>query len=80
MTDAYTQFVNQTTIAENSDYLLRVYGGNPEQSEVIRRMTVRDMDQMPPLASELVDTTGVDIVSAWIDTLPAPVLVDGGVE
>jgi hypothetical protein len=80
MTDAYTQFVNQTTIAENSDYLLRVYGGNPEQSEVIRRMTVRDMDHMPPLASELVDTTGVDIVSAWIDTLPAPVLVDGGVE
>jgi hypothetical protein len=30
------------------------------------------MDQMPPLATELVDPTGVDLVRQWIAGLPPP--------
>jgi hypothetical protein len=29
-------------------------------------------DQMPPLASKAVDTTGVAQITAWVQTLPKP--------
>jgi hypothetical protein len=50
----------------------RVVAGAPEQSAVIERMNVRaPMQQMPPLATEAVDATGVERVSEWIRSLPA---------
>ncbi len=54
------------------DIKLRVSPGHPDQSAVIVRMSARgDMNQMPPLATEVVDPTGLDAVRQWIAGLPA---------
>jgi hypothetical protein len=46
---------------------VRVAPGQPDQSAVIARMSARgNNDQMPPLATEVVDSTGLATVSAWI--------------
>lgn len=52
---------------------LRVAPGQPDQSAIIARMSVRhSMDQMPPLATEVVDDQGVQTVRTWIAALPPP--------
>lgn len=43
--------------------------GEPERSVLLARMKVRDVNQMPPLGSHLVDQEAVDVVSAWIGGL-----------
>jgi uncharacterized repeat protein (TIGR03806 family) len=43
--------------------------GEPEGSVLVARMKVRDVNQMPPLASHLVDATAIDVISAWIREL-----------
>lgn len=49
---------------------LRVEAGQPEASGVVARMQVRGpMQQMPPLASEVVDAAGVELVSGWVASL-----------
>ena len=52
---------------------LRVAPGAPAMSALVARMSTRGtMDQMPPLATEDVDTDGVAAVSAWIEGLTPP--------
>jgi hypothetical protein len=47
-----------------------VVPGDPASSSLYYRMTVRgDMDQMPPLASEITDPAGIDLVGTWIKGL-----------
>jgi hypothetical protein len=49
---------------------LRVAPGQPDQSAIVARMSVRgNDDQMPPLATELVDSTGLDTIRQWISAL-----------
>ncbi len=43
--------------------------GEPERSALLARMKVRDVNQMPPLGSHLVDQEAVDVISAWIGGL-----------
>lgn len=43
--------------------------GEPERSVLLARMKVRDANQMPPLASHLVDDEAVEVISAWIGGL-----------
>ncbi len=43
--------------------------GEPERSVLLARMKVRDVNQMPPLASHLVDQEAVDVIAAWIGGL-----------
>lgn len=43
--------------------------GEPERSVLLARMKVRDVNQMPPLGSHLVDQDAVDVISAWIGGL-----------
>jgi hypothetical protein len=51
---------------------LRVDPGSPDTSGIFVRMHARGtMDQMPPIASEIVDSTGVELVRQWIAALPA---------
>ena len=47
--------------------------GLPDASAVVLRMLIRgpDSEQMPPIASELVDDVGVDAVADWIASLPS---------
>lgn len=40
--------------------------GEPARSVLLERMKRRDSNQMPPLASHLVDTAAVQVVSDWI--------------
>jgi hypothetical protein len=51
----------------------RVVPGDAATSAVLYRMQTRvKREAMPPLATELVDPTGVDIVTRWITSLPKP--------
>jgi hypothetical protein len=43
--------------------------GNPDASVLLARMNRRDASQMPPLASNVVDTAGVALVRDWIASL-----------
>ncbi len=50
---------------------LRVTPGLPDQSAVVARMSTRgDMNQMPPLATEVVDATGLETIRQWVAGLP----------
>jgi hypothetical protein len=48
----------------------RVAPGDPDASAVAHRMSRRDDDAMPPIATEEVDAAGVAAVRAWIEQLP----------
>jgi len=48
---------------------LIVAPGDASKSVLVARMNRRDTNAMPPLASALVDTAGVDLISAWINGL-----------
>jgi hypothetical protein len=50
-----------------------VVPGDAAHSAVIARMMARgNLDQMPPLATEIPDTDGISAISAWINGLPQP--------
>jgi uncharacterized repeat protein (TIGR03806 family) len=51
--------------------LYRVAPGNPGDSLVVRRMSTRDLDQMPPIATSIVDETGLSVVRQWIASIRA---------
>lgn len=56
--------------------------GYPDLSEMVIRMSVRGTaspTQMPPLGTEIVDTTGVATISTWIASLP-PIIRDAGTD
>jgi hypothetical protein len=73
-TGAYRSAVNQRiTKAEDLGFALRIRGGDATQSALHHRMSLRATeDQMPPIATELSDATGIAAIDAWIATLPAP--------
>jgi hypothetical protein len=78
--DAATSKVAQSIVGKDITYwrggaiTLRVAPGAPEMSGVFARMDTRgSKDQMPPIATELVDDAGVALVRQWISGLtPAP--------
>ncbi len=50
----------------------RIVAGDPDASAIVARMSARgDKDQMPPLATEKTDPTGIAKVRAWIASLPS---------
>lgn len=52
-------------------YTTRVVPGDPTMSAVVARMGLRgSRDQMPPLATELTDPAGLDLVTRWVASLP----------
>lgn len=51
--------------------LYRMAPGNPADSLVVRRMSTRDLDQMPPIATSVVDDTGLSVVREWIASVRA---------
>jgi hypothetical protein len=88
-TNAYQALVNQFTESfQGSVHEYRVAGGDPDNSELMRRISLRaGSDElsdlmleevapgdvpMPPLGTELVDEAAVALVREWIATLPAP--------
>lgn len=54
----------------NHGYTTRILPGDPDNSALLYRMTQRTMNiQMPPIATELTDPAGIDLVRAWIQSL-----------
>jgi hypothetical protein len=69
--DAVTSLVNIPTV--NMDFMQydRIEPGFPESSEIIIRMGLRlpETGQMPPIATEVEHTEGIQIVSEWIESI-----------
>jgi hypothetical protein len=77
--DAATSGVYASIVAQNVNYwrggaiTKRVDPGVPDMSALIVRMSARgSKDEMPPLATELVDADGLATVRTWIAGLPTP--------
>ena len=52
-----------------------VYPGDPDKSLLLRRISIRGKDQMPPVASNEIDQRAVGLVRQWIEGLaksPSP--------
>jgi hypothetical protein len=78
-TQAESSGVFQSIVGQRMQYFrdtgglitLRVDPGHPESSGLIARMSTRGpREQMPPLATETTDPTGIELVTRWIETLP----------
>jgi hypothetical protein len=72
MTGAYQTAVGQPTKSyRNPAYTTRVVPHDPAMSALYFRMSQRGTrDQMPPLATEITDPMGLDLVKMWIESLP----------
>jgi mono/diheme cytochrome c family protein len=74
--DAGTSAVFDSVVGKTLQYwrggpiTLRVSPGQPDMSALLVRMQARgNKDEMPPLATELVDTDGIGLVRSWIAAL-----------
>ncbi|MDB4964242.1 MAG: hypothetical protein JWP01_4241 [Myxococcales bacterium] len=51
-------------------FATRIVSGDPDNSALLYRMTQRTQNmQMPPIATEVPDPTGIDLVRQWIQSL-----------
>ena len=48
---------------------VRIVPGDAAGSRIVERMSTAGIQRMPPVATALVDPTGVQVVSAWIDAM-----------
>lgn len=53
-----------------SAYSTNVVPGAPDESALLARMRLTDDERMPPIASEIVDDSGVVLIRDWIAGLP----------
>ena len=64
------------TILEGGSSGAAVVPGDPDNSLLYQLISKRDpanpKDQMPPIASRVVDDDGIAAVEDWINSLPAP--------
>ena len=75
-TDAATTKIVQSTVGVplqqwvNHGYTDRIVAGEPDQSAIVYRMSQRTQDmQMPPIATEFTDPTGIALIRAWVSGL-----------
>lgn len=61
--------VEAGAIYENISDFKVIDPGDPENSAIYRRMTLRNLFQMPPLASHIVDPEGSEVIREWIQTM-----------
>ena len=76
-TDAPSSDVYRSLVGQKLQYWRggaiteRVVPGDPDASAIVARMSARgDDNQMPPLATEVIDPTGIAKARAWIASLP----------
>lgn len=70
-TPVYQTAMNTPTRHQNTTSVV-ISTGDPEASQLYERMASREVIQMPPVGTELVDTEAVDDVREWIASLPLP--------
>ena len=67
--------VNGTLNVSGSDPAMRVIApAAPDSSEMLERISKRGAEQMPPLASTVVDTNAVKLLTEWISTQASAVV------
>ena len=71
-TTTYTTLVSIGTFNPAYGDYNRIEPCNPGLSSIFLRMLTRESDQMPPLATELVDEAGLETVRAFLRYVPAP--------
>jgi hypothetical protein len=72
-TDTYATSVDKpttSTVAWTCAGCDRVEPGNPDASAMFMRSEIRGTGQMPPVGTELVHPTGLDVLRAWIEAIP----------
>ncbi|MFO0658408.1 MAG: hypothetical protein U0165_01045 [Polyangiaceae bacterium] len=70
-TDTFKACVNRQGAWSAPGILYRIAPGNPEASSMYYRMTQRgNPDNMPQIATEIVDPDGMAAVKAWIEIIP----------
>jgi hypothetical protein len=70
-TYVYTTLFDQPTQRPLFAGCDRIEPGSAAQSEVVMRMSRRDIQQMPPIGTEQVHMAAVTALRAWIDSLPS---------
>jgi hypothetical protein len=68
-TNAYRTLIGVPVAHERLGATVRVIPEDPDDSLVVRRISVRGADQMPRIATKVVDDNGVAIIRAWINSL-----------
>jgi hypothetical protein len=68
-TFTYDTAVDDNTTTFMPGQIKRIDPGNPDNSCIPIRMSVRDGSQMPPIATEVVDTEGLDLIRTWIENM-----------
>ena len=69
-TDTALSLVNVPTVRPFFNGCDRIEPGFASHSEVVMRMNRRDIQQMPPLATEQVHSAAVTGISTWINAMP----------
>jgi hypothetical protein len=61
--------------------VLRIAPGDPANSLIVQLARLRgDTDQMPPIATSLVDEADVGAIAAWISAMAPAAIADGGAD
>ena len=70
-TGVYRTAVDQPLALPHGDFVFRIRPGFPEDSAIWGLMMTRDgtQQQMPPIATEFADPTGLELVASWIRSL-----------
>ncbi len=73
-TNTYQTAIGKRPLIPGLGTLVYIEPGQPESSFLHKRMTRRDDGgwQMPPLATEVVDEKGAQLIAEWISSLAAP--------
>ena len=64
------RYINAPSLSHASSDSPIIKAGDHEDSEIWKRDSKRDKNQMPPLATNLIDKSYIDSLAKWIDQLP----------
>lgn len=68
-TEAYLSTVGVDGFWVDVGTIARIDPGNPDGSSIVQRMSRRDSEQMPPIATERTHPSGITAVTRWIEML-----------
>ncbi len=77
--DTYKTGIGVGAITPRWSGIPRIAAGSADHSLLVQLISERGTDQMPPIATNVVDDKDVQVVRAWISALP-PAAPDGGAE
>jgi len=70
MTGAYAAIGMPAKHNDPKHGIINIVAGKPDESQVYKRMELRDFWAMPPVGTEIIDGPNLKIVGDWITSLP----------